>query len=363
MEKQELTFIKSIKIPELRHHRDLQINVHESELRHLIITGRNGSGKTSLLERIWGDITPYQETLTSGPSLVEMNGALLRGSTLRLGNPEITWFFPADRVTKQDKVESIQSLTHEGSGKRSQKFIQHLVNLKAERSFARDEGDQKTADSIDSWFHHFEQQLGLLYGEHRLKLEFVREPEYKFLVHLPERPPFGLNQLSRGYSAIIEILAELILRSPEPKSRVYDSVGIVLIDEIETHLHIKLQKQILPFLSAFFPRIQFVVTTHSPFVLTSVENAVVFDLETREHVTDLWLHSSEALVESYFGMDKYSAPLKKKVAEYEELLLGDGPRDEARLTEIRNQLDTIPRSAAPELFAKVQQLELDALVK
>ena len=51
------------------------------------------------------------------------------------------------------------------------------------------------------------------------------------------------------------------------KAKMYDLQGIVLIDEIETHLHVELQKKILPFLTNFFPNIQFVITTHSPFIL------------------------------------------------------------------------------------------------
>lgn len=41
---------------------------------------------------------------------------------------------------------------------------------------------------------------------------------------------------------------------------------LFLVDEIETHLHVDLQKKVLPFLISFFPKIQFIVTTHSPFV-------------------------------------------------------------------------------------------------
>lgn len=43
-----------------------------------------------------------------------------------------------------------------------------------------------------------------------------------------------------------------------------------------------LQKQILPFLTSFFPNLQFIVTSHSPFVLNSLEDSVVFDLESHE---------------------------------------------------------------------------------
>ena len=72
----------------------------------------------------------------------------------------------------------------------------------------------------------------------------------------------------------------LILRMEKNREGLaYNKEGIVLIDEIETHLHIGLQKKILPFLIGFFPNIQFIVTTHSHFVINSIENAIIYDLK------------------------------------------------------------------------------------
>ena len=51
-----------------------------------------------------------------------------------------------------------------------------------------------------------------------------------------------------------------------------------MIDEIEAHLHLELQKKIMPILTGIFPNIQFIVTTHSPFILNSIENTVIYDL-------------------------------------------------------------------------------------
>lgn len=59
----------------------------------------------------------------------------------------------------------------------------------------------------------------------------------------------------------------------------FDLPGIVLVDEIETHLHLELQKNIMPFLTTIFPNIQFIVTSHSPFILNSIQNVVLYDLE------------------------------------------------------------------------------------
>lgn len=75
---------------------------------------------------------------------------------------------------------------------------------------------------------------------------------------------------------------------------------IVLIDEIETHLYLELQKQILPLLASFFPNVQFIVSTHSPFVLSSLKNSVAFDLE--KAIADLTDYSYSTLVEGYFGV-------------------------------------------------------------
>ncbi|MEA2012738.1 MAG: AAA family ATPase, partial [Verrucomicrobiota bacterium] len=92
---------------------------------------------------------------------------------------------------------------------------------------------------------------------------------------------FGLNELSDGYSSLLAVLTELILRMEAHNASNYDMQGVVLIDEIETHLHVELQKKVLPFLVSFFPKIQFIVTTHSPFILSSLSNAVICDLEKK----------------------------------------------------------------------------------
>ena len=57
----------------------------------------------------------------------------------------------------------------------------------------------------------------------------------------------------------MNIVTELIVRMEKRSPRTYELQGIVLIDEIETHLHIELQKLVLPFLIKVFQKIQFIV--------------------------------------------------------------------------------------------------------
>ena len=122
------------------------------------------------------------------------------------------------------------------------------------------------------------------------------------MFNIPGREPFRLvdNQLSDGFSSVLQLVSELLLRMEAVTAGSYEVSGIVLIDEIETHLNIKLQKAILPFLTDFFPNIQFIVTTHSPFVLTSLNDAVVFDLESKSRRENMAPMSASTVVEEYF---------------------------------------------------------------
>jgi predicted ATP-binding protein involved in virulence len=135
---------------------------------------------------------------------------------------------------------------------------------------------------------------------------------------MPDYPPFSLNEMADGYSALVSIVAELIMRMDTGNAVVdYMRQGIVLIDEIETHLHIELQKKVLPFLTRMFPNVQFIVTTHSPFVVTSIEDAVIFDMEKRERLENLSTYSYETIIEAYFDTDMYSEKIRSLFERYQ----------------------------------------------
>ena len=141
--------------------------------------------------------------------------------------------------------------------------------------------------------------------------------------------------------------------------------GVVLIDEIETHLHVDLQKKILPFLVSFFPKIQFIVTTHSPFVLSSLSNAVICDLESRLVVEDLSEASYSGLIRNYFGLSsEYSKVLEEKFKEFEVLAkkkkLIDSEQD--RLIELDIEFKNISPLFSSEIYAKYIALRKEFLV-
>src|SRR5690606_28155387 len=80
-------------------------------------------------------------------------------------------------------------------------FIQYIVNLKADRSFARDDNEMETVKNIDAWFNRLESRLKDIFDVDVLELRFDRKT-YNFDVIIDNQEPFSFNTLSDGYSAI-----------------------------------------------------------------------------------------------------------------------------------------------------------------
>jgi predicted ATP-binding protein involved in virulence len=87
------------------------------------------------------------------------------------------------------------------------------------------------------------------------------------------------DQLSAGYKGVITIIADLLVRLSENQTQainINEFKGIVLIDEVELHLHPKWKYNFVKKLRDIFPLIQFIMTTHSPTVLLGASKEAVF---------------------------------------------------------------------------------------
>ena len=155
-----------------------------------------------------------------------------------------------------------------------------------------------------------------------MKLDF-NEDTFSFMICQSGKEPYDFNCMSSGFSAIMDIVLDLMIRMVKKKGRIFefDLPGIVLIDEIETHLHLELQKQIMHILTCLFPNIQFIVSTHSPFVLNSLDNVVIYDLENHIVVENgLSDVPYDGIVKGYFQVDTLSDTLKNKFQQYTTLV-------------------------------------------
>ena len=398
----EQTFLKAIKIEKVRHLKNIIIPLNESMRKHLILTGRNGSGKTSVIEAlvrhfeyVLGDfytrdqieemIVLNKRKLSNGSEdKVRVNQSLNLWENLLLHWTEgaitdctsfsdlrekyaegrfVLAYYKADRFTKVETSKSIEkvelSQQYKLNDSPGAKLVKYMVDLKATQAFAQQKMDNIRVSEIENWFLRFEGILKKIFDDPSLRLDFDID-NFTFRIIQTNRDPFDFNTMSSGYSAVFMIINDLIMRMEKHKTT--DMEGIALIDEIDTHLHLELQRTILPFLTELFPNIQFIVTTHSPFILNSIENAVIFDLETRTLVENgLKNYPYDGIVESYFNTDHLSAELRDKLNRYKVLAekseLTD--RDWAEIAELECTLDEIPDFLSPKIAEEYNRLQLE----
>lgn len=92
-------------------------------------------------------------------------------------------------------------------------------------------------------------------------------------------PPVGIQNLSSGYMSLLAMMSDLLVRLYRQQPEIDDPGelrGVVFIDEIDIHLHPKFQKHFVEQLTAAFPKVQFIATTHSPIpLLGAPKNSVI----------------------------------------------------------------------------------------
>lgn len=110
----------------------------------------------------------------------------------------------------------------------------------------------------------------------------VKENPPNLVIH-KNGTPLLQNQLSdgeRGFLAlVIDLSRRLAIASPAAANPIAEGEGIVLIDELELHLHPKWQREVVEKLRATFPKIQFITTTHSPFIIQTAREGEVIKLD------------------------------------------------------------------------------------
>ena len=376
-------YIAEIRINKLRHLENVNIELSNESRCHLMLTGKNGSGKTSLLEILlmFLKASVFNSAQDSRKILNGMRYLhLVKTSAVTMSfNVEVDLkklfdvgefimaYFPADRkanIIMAKGVEDIKfAVNYDPTADPAQNLVKYMVHLKTQQAYASQENDFKVESDIKSWFDNFERTLRNLLEDETLRLEYDYK-NYNFLLHQKGRLPFGFNELSDGYSSVIQIMSGIMLRMERNwllsgNTISYNLEGIVLIDELETHLHIELQRKIFPFLTTFFPRVQFIVSTHSPYILTSVPNTIIFDLEKKVRFEDMSNYSIDNVAEAYFDSEDYSLEFEKKLTEYKKLLEKSNPTDNERIrrAELRIELENVNGTLAERIKSEFEDLE------
>lgn len=341
-------FVTEIQIEQLRHLSNICIELNHDKRTNLLLTGKNGSGKTTVLRAMKDYLVAINQGVFADFEATGMDDnhyGLRVVFNKNVGIDEayargrfLTAYYSADRKTSIVKHKNIEDVVLKTSypleSNPGNVLLKYLVHLKTQQAYARNEGDMAVVQMLDEWFERFTNALKVLLDNQTIELKYDYK-RYDFEIIEDGKKKFGFDQLSDGYSAAIQIVADLILRMEQNWLKkgvlsTYDVEGLVMIDELETHLHISLQRKILPFLVEFFPKIQFVVSTHSPYILNSIEDCVIYDLEKNIRMENMSGYSAEGIVEGYFEYESYSDLLLKKVKRYETLVNLQNPTDEER---------------------------------
>jgi predicted ATP-binding protein involved in virulence len=95
-----------------------------------------------------------------------------------------------------------------------------------------------------------------------------------------DQPPMELHMLSDGQRGLVTLMADLAIRmiqlNPHLRDKALEASGVVMIDELDVHLHPELQRHALTQLLATFPNVQFLVATHSPALLGETNDGQLF---------------------------------------------------------------------------------------
>lgn len=177
----------------------------------------------------------------------------------------------------------------------------------------------------------------------------------------------NVKNLSKGqqvtFSLVADISKRLIQLNPFLENP-FDGQGVILIDELELHLHPSWQQLIVNILLKTFKNIQFIVTTHSPQILSTVhssklrllgKNAQGEDIAAKPIEIETFAHPNSDVMKSIMDVDPIpsSLPIVKTLSKYRKLIeLGDYSNEDVlnRIESLKSELISSLGSSHPELI-------------
>jgi hypothetical protein len=186
----------------------------------------------------------------------------------------------------------------------------------------------------------------------------IRVPQVQFKTHYGWVP---LHELSLGYKTLIAWMVDFASRMLERYEDAENPLGqpaVVLIDEIDLHLHPKLQRELINYLTETFPQTQFIATAHSPLIAQAAEgaNLVLLQRKGNQVIIDNdpanirnW-RVDQILTSDLFGLESARSPGTAKLLEERTKILSKrtlSGRDEKRLKQLEDLIGELPVGDTP----------------
>ncbi len=326
-------------------HLDLQLKekVDAKKADIHILTGENGTGKSTILQVISNLTTPHQLTPKAHLDFKDQVYAEIRFSSfqesIKIGESEILAFegwrnkfnngqwqvernkhdalfkyfqkwhsyqfekfdfaifaYSGYRRLDQTNISYIQEIS-ENPLERSldisnsinpQILLQWVANTKTKEALAYTRNDLAKAEQYKNSIKRIEKVVSDITG---LQVEFILADNPLQVQINIDGIKLNFSLLADGIKSIISWIADLLMRmdrlSWNNDVEVFDRNFILLLDEVEVHLHPAWQRKVLPIIQELFRNAQIIVSTHSPFVANSVDNAWIYKLKRVGHFSVL----------------------------------------------------------------------------
>jgi len=173
----------------------------------------------------------------------------------------------------------------------------------------------------------------------------VKRQPIEDLVINKNKVQLSITRLSHGEKTLFALIGDLARRLAIANPEMINPLmgrGVVLIDEIDLHLHPAWQRDIMNKMEQTFPNVQFIVTTHSPQVLSNVPRENVFileDFKLREFTPHTFGRDSNSILYDLFGVEKRPEKSEKEISKlYKYIDANDRTKAEKQLEKIKKNL-------------------------
>jgi predicted ATP-binding protein involved in virulence len=369
----------------------------------IIITGENGTGKTIIIDAIralfYGYTNKLERDITASSdfaihSVISLSNQLTlsvsatnktKSGALQTNNNQLNNFFSSIVETKfknnfvlnywtsklsNDKFEikNIEAPKTEDflqdalSGIHFNTDVTKLITFFDYLSDSKDKKEKEVGAKIYSIIKKII-DLSITDGE----LSHVSRIELQPKISIKGKE-ISLDKLSSGNLYIIQRFIYLLkqmyavhINHGVPIEEITQIPGLIFIDEAENHLHPKWQKVFLNNLLEIFPNLQIIITTHSPFIVSSVENARIFvcssegDSSVIKEETDFYRNKpiEEILMSPLFNTSNFNAEISELMSERKKAIAS---KNKDKANEIEDKLLELN----PEYF---NYLKIDKLIE
>ncbi len=267
----------------------LKIEHIPSNAQWIFLTGENGFGKTSILRAIAKGLVGDEAFVEWMPPESRIYINAYKGDktffhsaqTQKIPNydfPVAVYGAGRFRTLKEPEKKLPKTLSLFSDEAQLMNIENILIASERAKSEGKDKKNISTFDTLKKIFLAVLPQLADIkveYFENELITNQYQVRYYEKGDSGETYMPVSLRDLAAGYRSVLTMIGDMILRlSGHPNPFLEQLQGVVLIDEIDAHLHPKYQYELPYLLSTVFPKIQFIVSTHSPIPILGLPKSI-----------------------------------------------------------------------------------------